>query len=138
MSSEDLVSDADLKQLRNCHTLQQLEITCERRSYSIPPFAISPKLESLTISCFNLTSDPFAQKKNSLKTLKLCSCGIPDDACDALVRFLQSSHCVLETIEYNGNKHVERIISNKILKGICSSRTLLLLIYIFLYKVLMT
>ena len=92
------VSDADLKQLRNCHTLQQLEITCER-SYSIPPFAISFKLESLSISCFNLTSDPFAQKKNSLKTLKLCSCGIPDDACDSLVCFLQSNHCVLNITE---------------------------------------
>ena len=127
------VSDTELKQLRNCHTLQHLEICCEASAVGytgrskgcrIPPFAISSKLESLSISCFALTSDPFAQKEISLKTLKLCSCEIPDVACTALVHFLQSPHCVLETFELSDPHRLQYGIPVKLLKEIGSNRTL--------------
>ena len=82
------------------------------------------------LSCFTL-SPQFIQYENStLKTLQLFSYEIPDDACDSLVRFLQSSHCVLETIEFNSQQLVESTtlfcceVPNEILKAIGSSRTL--------------
>ena len=126
------LSDADLMQLRKCHTLQHLEIKREASTVIhtgfskcyIPPFAISSKLESLSISCFALTSDPFKRKNNSLKTLKLCSCDISDDACVALVHFLQSPHCVLETFELYDPHHLQYGIPDKLLEGIGSSHTL--------------
>ena len=127
------LSDADLMQLRKCHTLQHLEITREASSVRytgfskcyIPPFAISSKLKSLSISCFALTSDPFKRKNNSLKTLKLCSCDISDDACVALVHFLQSPDCVLETFELYDRHHLQYGIPDKLSEGIGSSRTLI-------------
>ena len=126
------VADAALKQLRKCRTLQHLEIkreasaviyTGRSNSCCIPSFVISSKLESLSISCFALTSDPFTQKVISLKTLKLCSCEIPDVACIALICFLQSRHCVLETIEIF-DPHVQNSIPDELSEGIGSSRTL--------------
>ena len=84
------------------------------------------------LSCFTLTPQFIQYENSTLKTLKLFSCEIPNnDACDALVRFLQSSHCVLETIEFNSQPLVESTtfcceVPNEILKGIGSicSRTL--------------
>ena len=110
------VADANLKQLRKCHTLQRLEIkreastvryTGRSKGCHIPPFAISSQLESLCVSCFALTSDPFTQEVISLKALKLCSCEIPDNACVVLICFLQSPHCVLETFELYDPHHLQ-------------------------------
>ena len=123
-------ADTVLKQLRECHSLEHLEITCinvrtvSDKSCQIPQFAISSKLESLTIARFELTFDPFLIENNSLKTLKLNSCKIPDDACDALVDFLQSSHCILETFELYDSDDLQYGIPDKLLVAIGSSRTL--------------
>ena len=124
------VADANLKQLMKCHTLQKIEIKCKAsavgytgrsKGYRIPPFAISSELESLCVSCFALTSDPFTQEVISLKTLKLCSCEIPDNACVALICFLQSQHCVLETFELYDPHHLQYGIPDKLLEGIVGS-----------------
>ena len=59
-----------------------------------------------------------------MKTLKLCSCEIPDVACTALVHFLQSPHCVLETFELSDPHRLQYGIPVKLLKEIGSNRTL--------------
>ena len=131
------VEDIDLKQLKKCHRLQHLEIACDKRTirssrcFCMPQilFSISSKLETLSISCFKLVSKPFTSMCTrsgiSLKTLNLTSCEIPDDASTALVRFLQSQHCVLETFKLSDPHQLQGITPDKLLlEGIGSSHTL--------------
>ena len=123
----DLSIDTDLMQLRKCHSLQHLEFKGVARfneHWYIPPFAISPKLESLSISCSTLGPDPFLRKPNSLKTLVFRSCEILDVACDTLIDFLQSTDCVLESFELYDPDHLQYGIPDKLLVAIGSSRSL--------------
>ena len=81
--------------------LQKCTVTHEITAYAFFNFpsyflTISPNLEVLQL--FNLTLTPQLTKceTSSLKILKIKSCKTPEDACTALVHFLQSPQCVLE------------------------------------------
>ena len=84
------------KQLQTCPVTH--EITAYDSSFDFPSYflTISPNLEVLQL--FKLTLTPLLTKceTSSLKILKVKSCKIPEDACTALVHFLQSPQCVLE------------------------------------------
>ena len=94
-SNKDDIS-AICKQLQTCPTRH--EITAYSSSYDFPSYllTISPNLEVLQLFRLTLTPHLTQCEVSSLKILKINSCKIPEDACTALVHFLQSSQCVLE------------------------------------------
>ena len=121
-SKED--KDTIFKQLKEC-PVKQLEIKAQSCGH-YPPLTISCKVESLQLT--ELTLTPALAKcvgieHNALHTLVLHSCEIPADASTALVRSLQSPHCVLETIELDC-KHDSSKIPDSVVEAIASCHTL--------------
>ena len=84
------------KQLQTCPVRH--EITAYNNSSDFPSYllTISPNLEALQLFRLTLTPHLTQCEVSSLRILKINSCKIHDDACTALIHFLQSTQCVLE------------------------------------------
>ena len=96
----DNISDI-CEQLQTCPTNHRIKVAAEESSHRFPtlPLTVSSKLECLQLSYLTLTPGLFQSGDfSSLTVLKLISCEIPDDACTALVQFLQSLQCVLKEL----------------------------------------
>ena len=117
------------EQLQACPTKHRIKVTAEGSSYNLPtlPLTVSSKLECLELSWLTLTPSLFLSGDfSSLTVLKLDSCQIPDDACTALVQFLQSPQCVLKELSLIliSNNYYGISIINKLVQGIGSNCTL--------------
>ena len=123
-SEED--KDTIFEQLKKC-PVKQLEIEARLGGHTFPSLSISCKVESLQLTGFILTpplAECLGMEHNALHTLVLYSCEIPDDVGTALVRSLQSPHCVLETIELGPKDSQHSSIPGSLVEAIASCRTL--------------
>ena len=113
------------KQLQTCPTNHKIKIGFDKKKFTMLPLTISPNLKCLHLSWLTLTPDlTQCEISNSLTRLKIKSCKIPDDACAALVHFLQSPKCVLEEILLLYYYYYDTCSINKLVQGIGSNCTL--------------
>ena len=115
------------KQLQTCPTRH--EITAYNDFSNFPSYllTISPNLEVLQLFRLTLTPHLIQCEVSSLRILKINSCKIPEDACTALVNFLQSSQCVVEEFllySLDSDYRDRRSIPDKLVEAIGSSCTL--------------
>ena len=79
--------------LRTVAKISSTATGCNEDNHPILSFTLPPNVDTLTLSCFTLTSQVIPDGNSTLK-LYCCTCKIPDGACDGASYF-----CVLKAIE---------------------------------------